>query len=154
MTNYLTEDSIAQFREAFETFDLDKDGYLNLKELADLMKQIGYPITDQEVADIINEVDIDGNGHVDFREFIQLLARKMRDAENEDELLEAFKLFDRNGDSSIDFEDMFNIMSIIGKATIGKEITPEEAQEMIDQADLDGDGVLKLNEFLKKILKN
>ena len=66
MTEQLTEDRISQFREAFEMFDKDKDGYITFKELADIMKNLGHGPSDQELNDMINEVDIDGNGNIDF----------------------------------------------------------------------------------------
>lgn len=151
-TNFsMTEKMISQYREAFETFDLDKDGNLNLKELGDVMKEVGYPLKENDLDDIIGEVDIDGNGHVDFKEYIQLMARKIRDADTEEELVEAFKLFNKDGDGNIKSEEMVKIMSKLGMLVWGEEISPEEAQEMIDQADEDGDGMLTFEEFAKKI---
>ena len=45
---------------------------------------------------MINEVDVDGNGTIDFPEFLSLMARKMRDTDTEEELIDAFKVFDRD----------------------------------------------------------
>ena len=47
---------------------------------------------------MIHEVDADGNGNLDFSEFLTLMAIKMRSTDTEEELVEAFKIFDRNGD--------------------------------------------------------
>jgi calmodulin len=48
-------------------------------------------IPDTELQDMINEVDEEGNGTLEFNEFLQLMSRKMKDAESEEELTEAFK---------------------------------------------------------------
>ena len=50
---------------------------------------------------MINEVDADGNGTIDFPEFLSLMARKMKDTDTEEELIEAFKVFDRDGNGFI-----------------------------------------------------
>ena len=86
----LSEEIISDFRDAFKTFDTDEDGYLSLKELGDLLISLGQPVTPEQLKEMTNEVDIEGNGTVDFKEFIQLMARKMRDFDNEEEYIEAF----------------------------------------------------------------
>ena len=50
---------------------------------------------------IINEVDEDGNGTIDFEEFLQMMAKKMKDSDNEEELREAFRVFDKDGNGYI-----------------------------------------------------
>ena len=93
----LTEDKINEFKEAFKIFDKDKVGYIITKELGDIMKILGQIPSEVELQDMINEVDIDGNGTIDFKEFLGLMARKMRDNDSEEELIEAFKVYDRDG---------------------------------------------------------
>ena len=50
---------------------------------------------------MLNEVDTDGNGSIDFSEFLALMARKMRDTDSDEEMVEAFKVFDRDGNGLI-----------------------------------------------------
>ena len=57
--------------------------------------------TMQELQDMINEVDANDNGKINFDEFLSLMARKMKDTDTEEELLEAFKVFDRDGKGMI-----------------------------------------------------
>ena len=57
--------------------------------------------TDAELQDVINEVDADGNGTIDFPEFLSLMARKTKDSDTDVELIEASKVFDRDGNSFI-----------------------------------------------------
>merc|ERR1712187_691513 len=61
---------------------------------------MGNP-TAAELQDMINEVDADGNGTIDFPEFLSLMARKMKDTDTEEELIEAFK--DVDGDGQINY---------------------------------------------------
>ena len=55
------------------------------------MRSSGQKPTEAELQDMINEVDADGNGTIDFPEFLSLMARKMKDTDTEEELIEAFK---------------------------------------------------------------
>ena len=100
----MTEELISDFRDAFKTFDTDEDGYLSLKELKDLLIELGVPVTNEELTEMTNEIDIEGNGTIDFKEFILLMARKMRDYDNEDEYIEAFRIIDKNNDDLISKE--------------------------------------------------
>ena len=92
MADQLTEEQIAEFKEAFSLFDKDGDGTITTKELGTVMRSLGQNPTEAELQDMINEVDADGNGTIDFPEFLSLMARKMKDTDTEEELIEAFKV--------------------------------------------------------------
>ena len=149
--SFMTEEIIQDFREAFKTFDTDEDGYLTLKELGDLLIELGEPVTKEELQEMTNEIDIEGNGTIDFKEFILLMARKMRDYDNEDEYIEAFRIFDKNKDDLISKEELKEAMTIIGQFVWKESPTDEDIAYMIKEADTDGDGFLHYSDFIKKI---
>uniref|UniRef100_A0A8C9PQB0 EF-hand domain-containing protein n=1 Tax=Spermophilus dauricus TaxID=99837 RepID=A0A8C9PQB0_SPEDA len=60
MADQLTEEQIAEFKEAFSLFDKDGDGTITTKELGTVMKSLGQNPTEEELQDMINEVDADG----------------------------------------------------------------------------------------------
>uniref|UniRef100_A0A672QBG5 Calmodulin n=3 Tax=Sinocyclocheilus TaxID=75365 RepID=A0A672QBG5_SINGR len=70
-----------QFKEAFSLFDKDGDGTITTKELGTVMRSLGQNPTEAELQDMINEVDADGNGTIDFPEFLTMMARKMKDTD-------------------------------------------------------------------------
>ncbi|CAN6714493.1 unnamed protein product [Malus baccata var. baccata] len=78
MAEQLTEEQIAEFKEAFCLFDKDGDGCITTKELGTVMRSLGQNPTEAELQDMISEVDADQNGTIDFSEFLNLMARKMK----------------------------------------------------------------------------
>ena len=62
---------------------------------------------------MINEVDEDGNGTIEFDEFLVMMAKKIKENENSDDIKEAFKVFDRDGDGYISAEELGQVISII-----------------------------------------
>jgi calmodulin len=74
-----------------------------------VMRSLGQNPTEAELQDMINEVDADGNGTIDFPEFLTMMARKMKDTESEDEIREAFKVFDKDGNGFISAEELRHV---------------------------------------------
>ncbi|XP_026447226.1 calmodulin-like isoform X1 [Papaver somniferum] len=80
MAEQFTEDQISEYKEAFTLFDEDGDGYIIAKELSTAMRSMGKNPTEAEIQDMINEVDADKNEAINFTEFLDLMARKIKDA--------------------------------------------------------------------------
>ena len=143
----LTEEQIAEFKEAFSLFDKNGDGNITTKELGTVMRSLGQNPTEAELVDMINEVDADGNGDIDFSEFLTMMARKMKDADSEDEIKEAFKVFDKDGNGYISAAELRHVMT-----NLGEKLTDDEVDEMIREADIDGDGQINYEEFVKMMM--
>ncbi|KAJ3297256.1 hypothetical protein HK104_000683 [Borealophlyctis nickersoniae] len=143
----LTEEQIAEFKEAFSLFDKDGDGTITTKELGTVMRSLGQNPTEAELQDMINEVDADGNGTIDFPEFLTMMARKMKDTDSEEEIKEAFKVFDKDGNGFISAAELRHVMT-----NLGEKLTDEEVDEMIREADVDGDGQINYEEFVKMMV--
>jgi calmodulin len=147
MAENLSDEKILEFRAAFEIFDKDEDGKITKKELGTVMRNLGQNPTEVELTEMINEVDINGNETIDFREFLGLMVRKMKDSEIDEELLEAFKVFDRDGNGYITSHELKNVM-----VNLGEYLTPDEVDELVKEADLDGDGQINYEEFIKLMM--
>ncbi|ELU36435.1 efhand domain-containing protein [Rhizoctonia solani AG-1 IA] len=124
-----------KFKEAFSLFDKDGDGTITTKELGTVMRSLGQNPTEAELQDMINEVDADGNGTIDFPEFLTMMARKMKDTDSEEEIKEAFKVFDKDGNGYISAAELRHVMT-----NLGEKLSDNEVDEMIREADVDGDG--------------
>lgn len=146
-TQELTEDQIAEIKEAFALFDKDGDGTITTKELGTVMRSLGFTPTEAELQDMINEVDADGNGTIDFPEFLVLMAKRIKDVDSEEELKEAFRVFDKDGNGFISASELRHVMT-----SLGEKLTDEEVDEMIREADVDGDGRINYEEFTKLLI--
>nr|CAG4636357.1 EOG090X09ZA [Eubosmina coregoni]SVE69936.1 EOG090X09ZA [Eubosmina coregoni] len=146
MADQLTEEQIAEFKEAFSLFDKDGDGTITTKELGTVMRSLGQNPTEAELQDMINEVDADGNGTIDFPEFLTMMARKMKDTDSEEEIREAFRVFDKDGNGFISAAELRHVMT-----NLGEKLTDEEVDEMIREADIDGDGQVNYEVFFLHI---
>ncbi|CAL5339753.1 unnamed protein product [Camellia sinensis] len=143
----LSEEQIAEFQEAFCMLDKDGDGCITIEELATAIKSIDQIPTEVELQRMISEVDVNGNGTIEFGEFLHLMATKMKESEAEEELKEAFKVFDKDQDGYISPNELRNVM-----VNLGERPTDEEVEQMIRDADLDGDGLIDYKEFVRMML--
>ena len=147
MVENLTDETINQFHYLFELFDKDSSGTITTKELGTVMRNLGQNPSEEELKQLIREVDLNGDGTIDFKEFLCLMVKKMDDSDIDQELQDAFKFFDGDKDGYITSLELRNAMN-----NLGDEYTPEEAEEMIKEGDLDNDGKISFDEFMKIVL--
>lgn len=140
----LTEQQIAELREAFQLFDKDGDGHVTPKELMIVLQSLGQNPTIDMVDEMINEVDTDNNGEIEFEEFCVLMCRNMKENDDIDTLKEAFKLLDSDGSGEISKTELKEILRSFSK--LGEDIADDEIDNLIKQADVDGDGQISYDE--------
>ena len=80
-------------------------------------------------------IHIKENGTVEFKEFVTMMQKTPRNADAESELKEAFKVFDKDGSGKISAKEIKTVMT-----NLGERLTDEEADDMIGEADINGDG--------------
>ncbi|ODV83243.1 hypothetical protein CANARDRAFT_177885 [[Candida] arabinofermentans NRRL YB-2248] len=108
------------------------------------MRALGQNPTQQELIDLVNEIDTNGNSLIDFSEFLTMMARQIKEQDVEAEILEAFKVFDSDGDGKISQAELIRVLT-----TIGEKLTEQEAEQMMQAADTDSDGQIDIEEFAK-----
>ncbi len=119
-------------------------GTIDTKELKVAMRALGFEASKEELRKLVSQVDKDGSGTVDFTEFLDIMTSKMGDRDSREEMIKAFRLFDDDETGKISFRNLKRVA-----LELGESISDEELQEMIDEADRDGDGEVSQDEFIK-----
>ncbi|KAM3613424.1 uncharacterized protein V6R79_025957 [Siganus canaliculatus] len=144
----LTEEQKQEVKEAFELFDTDGTGTIDVKELKVVMRALGFEPKKEEIKKMIADIDKEGSGTIDFSDFLSIMTLKMNEKDSKEEILKAFRLFDDDGTGKISFKNLKRVAK-----ELGENLTDEELQEMIDEADRDGDGEVNEQEFLRIMQK-
>merc|ERR1711934_102602 len=144
----LTDEQKAELREAFDLFDTDGSGAVDAAELHTAMKALGFEPKKEEIAKMVKEMDKDGDATVDFEEFCKMMAEKMNQKDGKEELLKGFKLFDDDNTGKISFKNFQRVAK-----ELGENLSAKELEEIIAEADTDGDGEINQEEFLKVMAK-
>ncbi|KAJ2820395.1 hypothetical protein FBU31_005240, partial [Coemansia sp. 'formosensis'] len=140
----LTSEQIGEYEEAFALFDKDGDGTITAVELGAVLKSAGQNPSDAELQDMINEMDADGNGTIDFEEFLTLMQSHSSANSEESELREAFNVFDKDGNGYISKGELTLAMK-----GLGEDLSEIEISEMILEADTNKDGHIDFKEFVR-----
>merc|ERR1712098_858709 len=136
----LSEEQMDEIREAFNLFDGDQSGAIDVRELKAAMRALGFEIKNEELKKMVTDIDNDGNGTIEFGEFLEMMTGKMGE--------KVFKLFDDDNTNKISFRNLARVAE-----ELGENIDDEELQDMINQADRDGDGEINLDEFYRIMKK-
>lgn len=125
----------------FEQFDKNKDGRITLEELLAEFRAQGQNFSEEEGLDMIELVDEDGDGMIDFGEFVTLMKQHSNALEDEDEMKEVFEEFypdGVDGDGFIYLDDLVEHL----------KFTDEQAEKILALADKDRDGRISYKEFV------
>ncbi|XP_052761720.1 neo-calmodulin-like [Mya arenaria] len=127
-------------KELFRVFDKDGDGTISTEEMGKALKTLGVPLTYQELRMAAKSIDKDKNGKIDFSEFRGFIRKQFRQKDIETHAWETFRLFDKDGNGSIDRKELTHAMK-----SLGEECTEEDISEMLNDADADGDGKINFD---------
>jgi len=149
MIETLPANTLQEYQDIFSFFDRDGGGSITTLELGQVMKTFGWTATEFELREMINVVDQDGNGQITFNEFVWLMTREIHDTDIEEEIREAFRVFDREGHGFLSSAEMSHVLQ-----SIGDKLSLEETEELINDADIDGDGNINYEEFITILFKS
>jgi len=137
-----------ELKNAFASFDKNDDGFISKQELAEAMSNFGHIISNDELDDIIKAVDSDGNGLVDFKEFMNLMDNNCLVQSVDEEMQHLFNMIDKNNDGYITEKEI----KVMLKA-MGEKVRKKDIRKMIREADQNKDGKISFIEF-KSMVQN
>lgn len=127
----LSAEQIYELKEAFTHFDKDGDGTITTKQLEEVLEAVGRKPEGALLQTINNTMDTDGHGTINFQEFLTLMSKVIK----KKELRDMFNRFDNNKDGFISVSELHDAMKMLGN-----KFTDEEMDELVEEADQDGDG--------------
>lgn len=144
----LSEEQKADIKEAFDLFDKEGTGKIETKELKVAIRALGFEPKKEEINKMLSEIDKEESGMISYEEFLMLMTQKMTEKDSKEEIMKAFRLFDDDETGKISFKNLKRVAK-----ELGENLTDEELQKMIDEADRDGDGEINQDEFLRIMKK-
>nr|XP_003939697.1 calmodulin-like protein 6 isoform X2 [Saimiri boliviensis boliviensis] len=144
MAERLSAEQIKEYKGVFEMFDEEGNGQVKTGELERLMSLLGINPTKSELASMAKDVDKDNKGFFNCDGFLALMGVYHEKAQNqESELRAAFRVFDKEGKGYIDWNTLKYVLM-----NAGEPLNEVEAEQMMKEADKDGDGTIDYEEFV------
>lgn len=132
-----------ELRNIFNKFDKNGDGKISCDEIKDMMAALGSQTTSEEVSRMMAELDRNGDGYVDLKEFGEF----HRDGDAE-ELREAFEMYDLDKNGVISEKELHVVLR-----RLGEKCSLSDCRRMIGNVDADGDGNVNFQEFKKMMTR-
>ncbi|XP_062526463.1 troponin C, isoallergen Bla g 6.0101 isoform X1 [Bombyx mori] len=145
----LDKNQLLLLKNAFDAFDREKKGIISTDMIGTILEMLGHELDDDTLNEIIDEIDVDHSGQLEFNEFCTLAAKFLTEEDQDDEtmrqeLKEAFRLYDKEGNGYITTEVLKEIFK-----ELDNTISPEDLDNMIEEIDSDGSGTVDFEEFLE-----
>ncbi|KAF5402645.1 caltractin [Paragonimus heterotremus] len=144
----LTNGQKGDLLKAFNLLDVEGNGLVRIREVKVALRAIGFEPTASELRRLMAMYDKDNKGFLDYSSFLDIMTKKMTEKDTKDDLMKAFRIFDCEDSGCITFASLQKAAELLGE-----DITDEELQEMIDEADKTGNGQVNEQEFFRIIRK-
>ncbi|CAI9753606.1 unnamed protein product [Fraxinus pennsylvanica] len=141
-----------EVQSVFNRFDANSDGKISGDELAGVLKALGSNTSNEEVARMMEEIDTDKDGFINIQEFSAFFKAETDpypSSGGENELKEAFELYDQDHNGLISSIELHKILT-----RLGERCTEQDCAGMIKSVDSDGDGCVSFEEFKKMMTNN
>merc|ERR1719326_1918819 len=142
IANQLNEDQIKALRDTFMALDSNGDGKLTTNEMKDGIKKAGLKEIPPDLQQIMEDVDSDGSGVIDYTEFLAATLDK-RTYLKEDVCWSAFRVFDRNGDGKISQDEL---KAVLGDGDVTNTLGKGLVEQFMGEVDGNGDGHIDFEE--------
>ncbi|EGR28444.1 variant sh3 domain protein [Ichthyophthirius multifiliis] len=146
-----SEQEIIQIKEAFDFFDKDGSGSIQIDELKAAMLSLGFQINEKRLEEIMNALDKDNTKSLEFEEFLDLMKKKINENDTTEkdyqQKIKSNEYKNKLLHQKISFQMLKNIA-----VQIGENLQDDELIEMITKADKDKDGLVGFDDF-KYIMK-
>ena len=148
--NNLTEMEIALYKEAFQIFDKHSEGYISPKELGTRLSSLGFNLSDEDLNEITNIYDNEQNNNgIDFISFLEIISKKKENIYKEEDLIDAFRIFDKEGNGKISSKELLYVMM-----SSGEDLNENYIKELINESSIDHDEFIDYQKFVQLLISS
>ena len=144
----MNDEQMERIKDHFLLFDKDGSGFITTDELGLTLRSLGFHVEEKHLKDLIEEFDQNKDGKLDFNEFYNIITTRMKNPLTEDELKEAFHIFDKDNNGKITVSELK-----IALTSFGEKLTDQEVEEFIEDIDTNGDGELDIKELTRFLIR-
>jgi len=149
MSNFRSVDEyFCELKEAYQVLDKDNDGIIKVREMGTIMKAFGICPIEAEFQEIIRNYGLEDQGLVDFEIFLDIMQKRRKDIDKDEEIYEAVKALDREGNGLISVQELKHTMVLIAN----EKLNDEEVNELISIIDDKKENFVNVEEFVKMML--
>jgi len=145
-SSVFSESQLAELQASFDECDKEKTGFISVSDLESVVGTLGLNIGPEAIREMIDRFDLKRSGEIDFDEFVEMMATTTRGGapiNEEEEIRQIFRVFDRNKTGFIDVDELRMVMK-----DLGENLSEEDLDAMMKEADVAGNGVISYDEFL------
>ena len=143
----IPEEVLSEYKDLFDSYDKNKTGEIERKEMKIILKKLGKNGTQEEIDEIwraMNKIESDSTiSFDDFKEFINRF-NLTKNSMSTDDIINAFEIFDRNHDGTISINEFKHILM-----DLGQKLSEEEVEEIFQDIDFNEDGKINYREFVE-----
>ena len=141
------KDKVEEYKKIFKLHSNGENGYINKNDLVTIFKSINIDASDEEIKEIIKQLDLEEKKEINYDEFLSIINQREKDVDEQEEVLKAFKVFDKDGNGLININELKDIM-----LSIGNNWDENEINEMFADADYDNDGYINYEVFVRTMM--
>ena len=143
----IPEEVLSEYQDLFDSYDLNKTGEIERKEMKTILKKLGKESTNEEIEQIWKSMNkIESDYTISFDDFIEFIKRYnlSKNSMSTDDIINAFEIFDKNHDGTLSINEFKHILM-----DLGQKFSEDEVNEIITEIDLDNNGKINYREFVE-----
>ncbi|KAL0440780.1 UNVERIFIED_CONTAM: Calcium-dependent protein kinase [Sesamum radiatum] len=142
IAEHLSVEEVEVIRDMFALMDTDNDGKVTYEELKAGLRKVGSQLAEPEIKLLMDVADVDGNGVLDYGEFVAVTIHLQR-MENDEHFRRAFMFFDKDGSGYIELDELREAL-----ADESGETDLDVLNDIMREVDTDKDGQISYDEFV------
>jgi calmodulin len=143
----IPEEVLSEYQDLFDSYDLNKTGEIERKEMKTILKKLGKESTNEEIEQIWKSMNkIESDYTISFDDFVEFIKRYnlSKNSMSTDDIINAFEIFDKNHDGTISINEFKHILM-----DLGQKFSEDEVNEIITEIDLDNNGKINYRDFVE-----